>query len=141
MVNYWAILVAAIAMMIVGWLWFGVLFRSAWSKGMGMDHMDPAKMEQMKKTMGWSYFQQFVAALITAAVLAILVNLFALKYPGSAGLHLGLMAGFWPWLGFYLPVKWGDMLWGGKSSSVTWIELSNSLVSLLVAGIIIGAWR
>jgi Protein of unknown function (DUF1761) len=31
-INLWAVLGAAVAAMVVGWLWFGLLFRSAWTR-------------------------------------------------------------------------------------------------------------
>lgn len=31
-INLWAVLGAAVAAMVVGWLWFGLIFRSAWTR-------------------------------------------------------------------------------------------------------------
>ncbi len=51
--NLWAILVAAISTMVVGFLWYSpLLFAKAWMKEMGYDPNDKAKTEEMKKSAG-----------------------------------------------------------------------------------------
>jgi|SRR5579872_342546 len=139
-INYLAILVSAIALMIVGWLWYGLFFRKIWSKQMGFDNIDPAKKEAMMQGMGWSYFQQFIAALVTSWVLAMFISMYV-GWRNTTGLHAGLLTAFLAWLGFYLPVKWGDKIWGGKSWTILWIDLSHTLVGWLIAGIILGLWK
>jgi hypothetical protein len=44
------------------------------------------------------------------------------------------------WIGFVVPLKLGDALWGGKMT-IFWLGIGNMLVTLLAAGAIIGAWQ
>jgi hypothetical protein len=55
-------------------------------------------------------------------------------------MHTALMTAFWVWLGFVVPVKLGDAIWGG-SKTLFWIGISNMFVTLLVTAAIISAWR
>ncbi|MCG8468278.1 MAG: DUF1761 domain-containing protein [Gemmatimonadetes bacterium] len=42
--NYLAIIIAAIVMMPIGYLWFGPVFGEAWAKEMGMEDEQPDGM-------------------------------------------------------------------------------------------------
>lgn len=55
-VNLWSVLVAAIATMVVGFLWYSpLLFARPWMVAMGYDPEDKAKLEEMRKSAGKSY--------------------------------------------------------------------------------------
>ena len=125
---------AAIASMVVGSLWYGPLFGKKFTSAMGMENFSPEQMAGMKKGMTMTYVWQFLASLVMFYVLAWLIG--ALDKMTVTG---GLMAGFWVWLGFVVPLKLGDALWGGKMS-LFWLGIGNMLVILLAAGAIIGAW-
>jgi len=47
--NYLAIIAAAIASMLIGWLWYGPLFGKQWMKLAGLKKSD---MKKMKKKAG-----------------------------------------------------------------------------------------
>ena len=134
-INYWAILVSAIASMIVGSIWYGPLFGKQFIHATGMDTWSPEKQAAMKKSMGVSYAMQFVASLLMFYVLARFVSA-----ADQITLHGGLMTAFWVWLGFIVPVKFADTLWGGKMT-MFWLSAGNMLITLLITGAIIGAWR
>jgi hypothetical protein len=134
-VNIWAVLVAAVASMIVGSLWYGPLFGKAFMSATGMDKLSPEAKEAMKKSMTLTYLWQFIASAVMFYVLAWLIsNLHQGTVSGS------LQAAFWAWLGFIVPLKFGDSLWGGKMV-LFWIGIGNSLLTLLIGAAIIGAWR
>lgn len=134
-VNYWAVLVAAIASMVIGGVWYGPLFGKMFMKEMGMDKWPKDKQDAMKKKMGMSYFAQFIASLVMFYVLAGVVVGF-----GHTTLGGGMLTGFILWLGFVVPIKLGDLIWGGNKK-LFWLAVGNMLVTLLVAGGIIGAWK
>ena len=49
-VNLWAVLVAAIATMVVGFLWYSpFLFARPWMLAMGYDPDNKAKLDEMRK--------------------------------------------------------------------------------------------
>src|SRR4029077_4153639 len=85
--NWRAILVAGISAMVVGFLWYSpLLFAKAWMREMGYDPNDKARMEEMKKTAGPAYGGSFVASLLSAFTLALI-----LRGLRAEVLHMGLM--------------------------------------------------
>lgn len=137
-VNYLAVVAAAIANMILGFLWYGPLFGKTWMSlsGMTRESMDAAKAKGMTK----AYVIAFVGSLVMSYVLAHAL-IFAAAYLHVSGVYAGLTAGFWNWLGFIAPVTLGVILWEGKPVKL-WI-LSNGyyLITLLVMGVMLALWR
>ena len=134
-VQFWSALVSAIVSMLVGGIWYGPLFGKLFMKEMGMDAWTAEKREAMKKKMGLSYFAQFIASLVMFYVLAgLIVGFDHLSVSG------GLFTAFIVWIGFIVPVKLGDLIWGGKKT-LFWLGIGNMLITLLAAGTIIGAWK
>src|SRR3989338_2052753 len=134
-VNFLAVLVSAIASMVVGSIWYGPLFGKKFMNAMGMDTWSPEKKESMKKGMMLTYLWQFIASLVMFYVFAWLLGALGAKSPMD-----GIQAAFWLWLGFIVPTKFGEQLLGGKMG-LFWIGISGSLVTMLAAGLIIGAWH
>ena len=98
--NWLAILVAAISTMVVGFLWYSpILFAKPWMREMGYDPNDKAKVQEMQKSAGPAYGGSFVASLVSAFTLALILQ-------GLRGedLHFGIMASFHIWLGFVATV-------------------------------------
>ena len=100
-VNLWAVLVAAVATMPLGFLWYSpMLFANPWMKLMGYDPNDKAKIAEMQKSAGRSYALAFVASGLSAAVLG--------KIIAIASVHsvlYGMKFGFAMWLGFVTTVQ------------------------------------
>jgi hypothetical protein len=140
-INYVAILVAAIASMVVGGIWYGPLFGKLWMKGMGWDPSDHEHMAKMKKAAGPAYAQQFIGSLLTGYALAHMLWAFGIALPEITGAAAGFQAGFWSWVGFVLPVKYGDKLWGGKKFKYLSVDLAYYLVNLVIMAVIIAVWR
>lgn len=134
-VNFWAILASAIVSMVIGSIWYGPLFGKMFREAMGMNQWSPEKQAAMKKTMGMSYALQFIASLVMFFILSMFITKL-----GQWSMVGGLVVAFWSWLGFVVPIKLADALWGGKMV-MFWLSISNMLLTLLVAGAIIGAWR
>lgn len=137
-VNYVAILVAAVASMIIGALWYGPLFGKLWMKLSGLS--PEALGAEKKKGMGWRYLLMFVGSLLMADVLAHAL-IFASAYLKISGVEAGFTAGFWNWLGFVAPVTLAGVLWEGKSWKFWFLNNSHYLVSLIVMGIILSIWK
>lgn len=133
-VNYAAVLVASVASMVIGGLWYSpLLFGKAWTKLSGMTEKQLA--EAKKKGMAKSY----IAAYVGSALMAYILAHFA-KYAGAATPIEGAMAGFWAWLGFVAPVLSGAVLWEGKPVKLYILNIAHYLVALLVMGAIVAAW-
>ncbi|HEX9502907.1 MAG TPA: DUF1761 domain-containing protein [Patescibacteria group bacterium] len=134
-VNIWAVLAAAISSMVVGSIWFGPLFGKLFIHEMGMDAWSPEKQAEMKKGMTMMYVWQFIASLVMFYVLAMFI-----VWAGKAGVSSALQTAFWAWLGFAVPLKLGEALWGGKMT-LFWLGIGNTAVTLLVGGAILGLWK
>ena len=135
MINIWAVLVSAIASMVIGSIWYGPLFGKRFIHEMGMDTLTPEKQAEMKKSMTLSYVWQFIASLVMFFVLA-----WYITTSEHAGVYGGVSNVFGLWLGFVVPLSLGNALWGGKMT-IFWLTIGNMLITLLVAGAIIGGWR
>lgn len=132
MVNYLAVLVAGIASMAVGFLWYGVFFDKTWMKLMELKESDLKKAKE--KGMAKSYILSFISSLVTAYVMSFAI---------AAGIGItgaGLIA-FWAWLGFQVPVLMDKVLWEQRPWSLFFLSASGALVHLLVIGLIVGLWR
>lgn len=139
-VNWLAILLAVVVSMILGSLWYGPFFGKAWMKGMGWDPNNKEAMDKMKKSMGGSYFQMLVLSFVMFYVFDVVLGAFRVAMPGAGRVMLGLTGGFFTWLGYIVPVKYGDKLWGGKKLGYLCIDLGYYLVLLLIAGVILTHW-
>lgn len=135
-INYLAVLVAAVASMILGALWYGPLFGKKWIAYMGWS---PELSEEKKKGAGKGYAIQFIASLVMSYVLAHAL-VFASSFLDVSGVTSGLSAGFWNWLGFVAPVTLGGVLWEGKSWGFWLLNNGYYLCSLLVMGMILAMW-
>jgi hypothetical protein len=99
--NWLAILAAAISTMVVGFVWYSpILFANPWMREMGYDPNDKAKIQEMQKSAGPAYGGSFLASLVSAFTLALLLH-----WLRADGLHVGLVLGFHVWLGFVATVQ------------------------------------
>jgi hypothetical protein len=135
--NWPAVLVAAIATMVVGFLWYSpLLFAKPWTREMGYDLNDKAKMEEMKKGAGPAYAGSLVASLLSAFTLALILH--GLR---ADDIHAGIMISFHVWLGFVATVQFTGALFMKQSMKLFAINTGYQLVCYLVMGIILTAWK
>lgn len=134
-VNWLAILVAAVISMVIGFLWYSPsLFGNQWIKLSGFTK------EKMKgSTMGKIYGISFVVSLVTAFILTHAL-VFAGSFLGTKGVNLGLMTGFWNWLGFIMPVQLTGWLFERKPFNLFLINTGYQLASLVGMGIVLALW-
>lgn len=128
----WGVLLSAIVSMIIGSLWYSTLFSKPFERAMGWDNKSKAERKQMQKGMMWSYLGQFFASLVMFYVLARFMNATGLITPAG-----GAVVAFWAWLGFVLPLKLGDALWGGKMT-LFWLGIGNTFITLVAGGALLG---
>ena len=128
-INYVAVVAAAAANMVVGFLWYGPLLGKQWMHEMGFTR---EKIEGMAaKGMSVTYTLQAVGALMMAYVLAHVLGISAQAF-GSLTTTGALTGAFWMWLGFVAPVLLGVVLWEGKSWKLYAIQAGYFLVTLEV---------
>lgn len=137
-VNYLAIIVATVASMVVGFLWYGPVFGKQWMTLMGFtrESMEEAK----KKGMGKSYALMALGSLLTVYVLSHVIT-FGAAYTNTSGVSAGLSGAFWVWLGFAVPLTMSSFLWEGKSFKLWILNAGYYLVSFLVMGSILAGWQ
>ena len=130
-INYLAVLVAGIAAMIVGGLWYSkFLFGKMWMSLSGMT--DASMAEAKSKGMTKLYVAQFILALIGAYALAYFVS--ALQISTVSSLFTIV---FWLWLGFQMPLLAGSVVWENKSKKLFVLKTLGDLVTLAIMGVII----
>ena len=125
--NLWAIPVAAIAAMALGFLWYSpVLFGKTWAKAKGL------KLDMKPNPM--LFIWQFIAEVAVASVLALLI-----LASGATRVSGGTLIGFYVGL-IVACVLFTGTLFGGGKRTVFIIDASHFLAVLVVMGAILGAF-
>ena len=132
-VNYLAVLVAAVASFLLGWLWYGPLFGKPWMKLM---NFDKNSMKSMKLSPVTAMILGFLTYLVIAYVLAGFISIL-----NSATIVEGIKIAFWIWLGFIATTTLGSFLWEGKSIKLYLLNNTYNLLNLLVMSAILTAWK
>ncbi|OHA27076.1 MAG: hypothetical protein A3C06_01085 [Candidatus Taylorbacteria bacterium RIFCSPHIGHO2_02_FULL_46_13] len=131
--NYWAVLVAGVASMVIGSFWYGPLFGKIWVPLMGFSQ------EQMKaaqaKGMAKSYALALVGGLVTAAVIAILVSKLGITDVQGAGKLV-----FTLWVGFIATTLLSTVLWENRPWKLYFINIFYYLVLFFVQAVILTYW-
>ncbi len=132
MVNYLAVLVAAIAAFAVGALWYGPIFGKQWRHLMGYaeGQMGSGKLTPVQAMGGG-----FIATLVLTYVLAYL--LLAL---GAFEVNDALVIGFWIWLGFVATTMASSVLYEGRPLKLYFINVVHYLVAISVAAAVLSWW-
>lgn len=135
-INLWPVLVAAVATMVVGFLWYSpLLFARPWMVLMGYDPNDKTKLEEMRKSAGKSYAISFVASLVSAFVLAKVIDVTTV----NSALY-GMKVGFAMWLGFVTTVQLTGVLFAKQPAKLYLINTGYQLVCYLAMGAILAVW-
>jgi uncharacterized protein DUF1761 len=131
------VVVAALATMVVGFLWYSpLLFAKPWTILMGYDPNDKARMDEMRKGAGKMYGLAFVASLVSAFVLAKIIDVTTV----NSALY-GMKVAFAVWLGFVTTVQLTGALFGRQPTKLYLINTGYQLVCFLVMGAILAAWQ
>ena len=132
-VNYLAVLAAAVAGFVVGFLWFGPLFGKQY---MALMNLDKKKMKEAKKKgMGKTLTVAFLSTLLMSYILAHFVG-----YVQATTIVDGIVLAFWLWLGFFATTELGMILWEGKPFKLYAIKTLHNLATLAIMGAILAVW-
>src|SRR3989338_8118559 len=115
-VNYLAVLVAAVASFLLGWLWYGPFFGKP----------------SMKLSPVTAMILGFLTYLIIAYVLAGFISIL-----NAATIVEGMKIAFWIWLGFIATTTLGSFLWEGKSIKLYLLNNAYNLLNILVIAVIL----
>ena len=132
-VNYLHVLVAAVVVFVLGWLWYSpLLFFKPWMRLRGMD---PVAAMAGAKMPGGKLVVEFARCFILAYVIARFVALLGIASAFGA-VHFGLSV----WIGFPVIVLTGSVLWENTSWKVAAIHAGDWLVKMLVIPLILTLW-
>jgi hypothetical protein len=128
MVNWLAVLVAALSGFVIGALWYGPLFGKAWMRLTGMTKEKGAQAS-MAVTFGGAYVLNVIAALGIATV--------SVDHTGVMfALHVGLLGAFF----FVAPALGVIYLFEQQPFRLWLVNAGYQLVNFAAMGAIIGAW-
>lgn len=132
-INWLAIIIATVVAMIIGSIWYGPLFGKKWLKLVKLTKKDTKDWKVPMLTM-------LIMALIQAFVVSHLIVYTAYFYPEMGRTAVGIITGFWLFMGVALPLVLSSNLFAKRDISLSYIEAGNQLVTLLAIGAILGAW-
>lgn len=131
-INYYALIVAAVANIAIGMLWYGPLFGKPWMAMTGLT-------KESIKTMPLKPMYAMLGGLINSLLIAYVLLFFTATW--VTDLNGALMAAFWIWLGFVATTQISGFLWEGKPFKLFLINTSYSLVAYGVMAAILVLWR
>jgi hypothetical protein len=126
-VNWLAILIAALANMVIGFLWYGT-----WAFGKSWVTLSGRNMGEGQSA-GPLYALTAIGAIVSAIAMAWFVDRTGADN-GAAGAIVGLYAG----LGFVATSMFGEVLFAGRHPRLFAITAGYSVLALVVQGAIIG---
>ncbi|TSC58408.1 MAG: hypothetical protein Greene041619_632 [Candidatus Peregrinibacteria bacterium Greene0416_19] len=136
-VHFPAVLVAAVAAFVLGFLWHGALCGKQWIKLMGIPQSEVDAMKA--KGMG-AMAPQMAAAFVAQLVMAYVLARFATAWSVSDVMG-ALTLAFWIWIGFIVTVLLNGVLWEKRTVPLYLFNITYHLVSLCVMTTIVVLWK
>lgn len=135
-INYIAVLVAALASFVIGFMFHGPLFGKLWMRLANIHPTGKEKLSDMVPHM----IKNMLANIVCAYVLAMFIYVTESYYNNLGNVFGGMGVAFWAWLGFLVTSSSMDVIWMGKSTKLWLFEVVASLVSFVAMGAILAAW-
>jgi hypothetical protein len=130
--NVLAVLVSAVASFLIGWVWFMIVFKEPYIRGLNKTAEELAK----GPTAVPSLLLQFAGNLVMAFVLAWFIG-----RVGDRTVFGGMQVGFFAWLGFIAAVLGPYYAFQAYPFSFFLINAGYPLVALLLMGAVLGGWK
>jgi hypothetical protein len=132
-VNWIAVLIAFVLLEVLGYLWYGMVFKDSWLAEMTAIGLKPDMSGSGQTT-----------SIIEGAVL-IIVQVIGLSWLiqrlGASGLQAGLMAGLTAWVFFGLTTQGMEYVYMGFTPKLMAINCGQLALSYLLAGATLGGVR
>jgi hypothetical protein len=137
-INYVAVLVAAVAAFVIGFLMHGPVAGKLWMRLANIHPTGNEKMSDMYGQLFWNLFVNIVTAYALAVVYAL-----ASSSPFTSGpsITTGLICGLLVWLGFLATATSIEVIWMGRSFKLWLFEFVSSGIVMLSMGAIIAAFN
>ena len=133
-INYWAVLIATASSMVVGSIWYTPkVFGTRWAKLANVDMNRPGASAVVPIVV--TVFVSFVTAWVLAGASSI-----AGHFYGGSYLWAALLTGVILWAGFTAARFITHDAFEGRPSSLTVLNISHELVTIIVMALIIGVW-
>ena len=133
-INYVAVLVAAIASFVIGFLLHGPVLGKMW---MELANIHPTGDEKFMDMMPQIIKNILADILFAYGLSAVYVLSSTSTLISTQGAVRGMMVAFLVWLGFIVASSSMEVIWMGRSYKLWWFELFASLLSCLAMGTII----
>lgn len=129
--NLLAVVIAAVASFMFGWLWYAIIFSDAWLLACGKTR-DDAQAEGMSPT---PFIISFIGLVVIASVLS-----GVLRHVAGAEMTAmsGLVTGAFMWLGFVITTMSVNNAFRGAKPALTVIDGGHWLGVLVLQGLILG---
>ncbi len=134
-INYVAVLVAAAASFVVGFLWHGPLFGTYWLKLSGI-----SEKEAREGAKDMNMAPRIIAAFLQQLVMAFVVAHFVYLVSATDIVAAAVLA-FWIWLGFIVTVLLNGVLWEKRTMNLYVFNIVYHFVALFVMTAILAMWR
>jgi hypothetical protein len=128
--NHLAVLVSALAQFLLGWVWYGVIFKKSWTKLVGFSEgskgLNPI----------FAMACTFVANLILSFALVHLILLLSLQ-DFQSGASIGIVC----WLGFMAAPLFTQHIFERRPANLFAINAAYWMLAMALAGGILAVWR
>ncbi|MEK6918423.1 MAG: DUF1761 domain-containing protein [Nanoarchaeota archaeon] len=130
--NLLGVLIAAVASIILGMVWYGPLFGKLWMKLSGIKMTDKQIQEAKKKGMTAQMIAAFLGNVVMAVAISVLFSALGVSSLGAAWALAVVL-----WVGFILTTTMSGVLWEGKSLSLYSLNNLYTLVHILMVSAIV----
>jgi hypothetical protein len=128
--NYLAVVVAAIAYFVLGFLWYGFLFNKPW---MALEHVNIEQAKSVSPVV--PFIVSFLLELLVAYCLA-QICIWRNANTASRGASIGVII----WVGFVGPIALMTYMFEMRPKALFAINEFYPLAGLILMGAILGAW-
>lgn len=134
-INFLAVLVAALAAFILGFLFHGPISGKLWMKLANIVPTGNEKLSDMIPQMIWNFIANFVTSYALAVVYVFAATSSLTSGPG---VMTGIISGILVWFGFLSTSSSIDVIWMNKSIKLWFFEVVCSLIVMIAMGAILG---
>lgn len=130
LVHFFPVLIAAVASTIVGAFWYSpLLFGREWARLTALYREPPTHAASDARR---GYVASFAADVVTGAILAFFLSSLAVSNVLDV-----LAVVWWFWLGFTVPIAFGEVVWGGQPRKLFLLNAGCRLATLGAMGVVL----